>query len=729
MGEAIIEIPGALDWLYARYFAPKSAKSTNKNPPRQRAGAALLGNDGALIDKIRASKQGPEFDRLWSGDAGEDASGADFRLCNILAFWTGNDAEQIDRLFRQSGLFQNEGRAAKWDRKHHADGRTYGQGTIDKAIAGTHETYRGGFQTPAGNKGPANAIKRLPPAPDVDGWPEPLGDERPVTPCGDVANAQRIHRYFGADLLYVPGIGWLTWRGDHWKPDDSGAMRCALQMGRLIAGEASTLASEAAALDPEGKRFLKESEGEPENPQTKKAKTLQTRSDNLRAWAATVEQQGPRIPRALTLAQAYLTKRADELDANPWLLPTVNGTLDLRTGTLHPHRRGDFCTSAITTPYDPQATAPTWKRFLNEVFAENQALIDYIQRAAGYCLTGDVREHVLFILYGTGSNGKSTFLNALQTVFGLLMRPAAPGLLMAAHGERHPADIADIRGARLVTAVENTEGKSFDEERVKWLTGGDRLKARMMRQNFFEFGPTAKFWLATNHKPVVRGGDYGIWRRIHLIPFTVTFPPEKKDSTLPAKLAAEAPGILAWLVEGCLAWQRDGLAPPDEVLAATEEYRSEMDTIGQFIGERLVEDIQATVTAKDVYCAYKGWCEENGLRPASQQALGRKLTERGLDRHRVTSGIVWQGVRLRAMNDMNNMNLFPDEPIETPTREASTGNHEKGSYHSSTQGAVLVRCVGCVHWRGVCSEGVRVEDADFLGTCRQFNPMAVKGDR
>lgn len=718
MAGAVIEVPGALDWLYARFFAPPIPRTDAKAGSRSAATAYPLAADGALLEKIRRSKSGPEFERLWSGDAGTDPSGADFRLCCILAFWTGKDAGRMDALFRQSGLFQNEGRAAKWNRKHHADGRTYGQATLDAAIAATGETYQGG-KRPGGSSG------NLPAGPVVDGdlWPVPLHNESPVTPCGDVANAQRIYREFGRDLLYSPGMGWLGWRGAHWALDEQFAKRCSLRLGRVIAGEASGLAAEAAALDPEGKRFLKGADADQEEQQIKKAKQLQARSDALRGWAVEVERQGPRIPRALAFAQAYLSKRADELDANRWLLPCVNGTLDLKTGKLRAHHRSDFCTAALGIAYDAKAKAPTWLRFLGEIFAENRALIDYIQRAAGYCLTGDVREHVLFILYGTGSNGKSTFLNALQIVLGLFMRPAAPGLLMAAHGERHPADIADIRGARLVTAVENAEGKSFDEERVKWLTGGDRLKARMMRQDFFEFDPTAKFWLATNHKPVVRGGDYGIWRRIHLIPFTVTFPPEKKDTTLPAKLATEAPGILAWLVEGCREWQRMGLSPPAEVLAATEEYRSEMDTIGQFVAERLVEDFRATVTAKDVYKTYTEWCEENGLRAASQQALGRKLTERGLERHRATSGFVWRGIRLRGMNDMNQMNMFPDERDKTRPRETLTGNHVNGSYRSSQEGAELVRCEGCAHWSRTCAKGLAATDPAFPRTCQQFTPV------
>jgi putative DNA primase/helicase len=640
----IAEVPGALEWLHARYFAPATTSDSCAKKKAQR-GAVVesLADDGVLFGKIRRSRTSHEFERLWSGDAGDDPSGADFRLCCMLAFWTCKDAGRMDALFRQSGLYRNEGRAEKWDRKHHADGRTYGEGTIDRAIAATGEIYQGGKRTEGGFRnrppGPADAS---------DHWPEPLRDEAPVTPCGDVANAQRIHREFGRDLLHVPGMGWLAWRGDHWAPDEPFAKRCSLRLGWIIAGEASELASKAGALDPEGKRFLKGEGAGQEETRARKACQLQAQSDALRAWAVEVERRGSRIPRALAFAQAYLSKRANELDTNGWLLPCVNGVLDLKTGQLREHRRSDFYTAALGIAYDPKAKAPTWTRFLGEVFAENQTLIDYIQRAAGYCLTGEVGEHVLFILYGTGSNGKSTFLSALQAVFGPFMRPAAPGLLMATQSERHPADIADIRGARLVTAVENAEGRSFDEERVKWLTGGDRLKARMMRQDFFEFDPTAKFWLATNHKPVVRGGDYGVWWRIHLIPFTVTLLPENKDTALPAKLAAEAPGILAWLVEGCREWQRIGLAPSAEVLAATEEYRSEMDTIGQFVVERLVEDCRATVAGKEVYSAYRAWCDENGLRPASQQALGRKLVEKGVEKAHTMRGTVYQRWRLRA---------------------------------------------------------------------------------
>lgn len=515
-------------------------------------------------------------------------------------------------------------------------------------------------------------------------WPPPL-DEHPVTPCGDVANAHRIHRHFGRDLLYVDGIGWLVWDGATWNPDGLGALRYALRLGEIVAKEAAELTAQAGELDPDGKRFLEQVDfvDDVERERVSTAKKRQKTAEALSGWAKKCERDGPRLPRALGFSQSYLSLPAERLDADRMLLPCANGTVDLRTGKLRPHRREDFFTVKVDVPFDSRATAPIWVRFVSDVFGGDEELIAYIQRACGYCLTGDVSEHVLFLAYGSGANGKSTLLAGLQATMGRFMRPAAPGLLMAVDGDRHPTDLADIRGARLVSASETTDGKSLDEERVKWLVGGDRLKARRMRQDFFEFDPTAKFWLATNHKPVIRGADYGIWRRIHLIPFAVTFEPDRQDKLLPQKLALEAAGILNWMIAGCLEWRKIGLAPPRQVLAATEEYRDQMDTLGEFLDEHVVEDRTSITAAKDIYAGYKKWCMESGLRVASAQAFGRKLSERGYKRGRTNTGAKgWEGVRLRTQTDLTDTTVFPVSELYDGFRE---GEPAEGSNRSIGQ--------------------------------------------
>ncbi len=244
----------------------------------------------------------------------------------------------------------------------------------------------------------------------------------------------------------------------------------------------------------------------------------------------------------------------EDLNRDGWLLNVPNGTLDLRSGTLREHRREDLITQLCPVDYDPAAECPLWHQTLNTFFArphrERQAeLIDYFHRGAGKSLAGVVRDHVLLFAYGTGSNGKSTMLNALQETLGPdYAMKATAGLLMASKTDAHPTGLTDLYGKRLVVAIETESGRRLNETLVKELTGGDKIRARRMREDFWEFSPTHSIVLATNHKPTVRGTDHGIWRRLRLLPFTVSIPDGQADKSMPEKLRAEAPGILAWLV-------------------------------------------------------------------------------------------------------------------------------------------------------------------------------------
>ncbi|HYU47276.1 MAG TPA: phage/plasmid primase, P4 family, partial [Terriglobales bacterium] len=255
--------------------------------------------------------------------------------------------------------------------------------------------------------------------------------------------------------------------------------------------------------------------------------------------------------------------------------------LNLKTGTLQPHCREDLLTKCLPIAYDPNAECPTWLDFLKTIMANNAALITFLQRAIGYSLTGDTSEQCLFIAHGSGSNGKSTFLEVLQALLGDYAESTPSASLLAK--DRHdgiPNDIARLRGARLVTAVEIGEGKRLNEELVKRLTGQDTMTARFLFAEFFDFHAEFKLWIACNHLPTIRGTDHAIWRRIRLIPFTVTIPDEQQDKKLPGKLQAELPGILRWAIQGCLAWQEQELSTPSEVIAATKDYRALMDVIG-----------------------------------------------------------------------------------------------------------------------------------------------------
>ena len=352
--------------------------------------------------------------------------------------------------------------------------------------------------------------------------------------------------------------------------------------------------------------------------------------------------------------------RYTELDADPFLFNCVNGTVDLRTGHLRPHERRDLLTRRAPVVFDPNAACPIWDRFLDRVMGGRADLVTFLQRAVGYSLTADVREQVLFFLHGGGCNGKSTFTRVLMDLLGEYATPGAPDLLMAKHSDAHPTELADLFGRRLVVCQEVEAGRAFSEVLVKQLTGGDGIKARRMREDFWEFLPTHKFFIAANHKPVVKGADYAIWRRIRLVPFEVTIGEDEKDPELPAKLAAERSGILRWAVEGCLAWQRSGLGVSKVVEAATGAYRAEQDAFGDFLEDVCVLGESARSTAKELYIAYERWCLQNGEKPSSARAFGVRLGERGLTRVKSGSVRLWSGISLKTDADASRFRIEAD---------------------------------------------------------------------
>jgi putative DNA primase/helicase len=320
----------------------------------------------------------------------------------------------------------------------------------------------------------------------------------------------------------------------------------------------------------------------------------------------------------------------EDLDRDPWLLNCPNGTLELRTGTLREHRRKDYITKLCPTECDPQAEAPRFRQFLDDVFRSDVQLIAYLQRLFGYCLTGDVCEQILAIFWGVGANGKSTLINAVMSTLGEdYAIKANRDLFMAKKQDGHPTQMARLFGKRLVVCVETHEGARLDEGLIKELTGGDRIAARRMREDWWEFDPTHKAILVTNHKPEVRGTDHAIWRRPRLIPFAVIFPDDRQDKQLGEKLKAETKGILRWMVDGCMDWQRTGLETPEVVLAATKEYRTEQDRLAAFLADSCLVGPDYRAKVGELYAAYKAWCERNGEQQGTGMAFGLGMGERG----------------------------------------------------------------------------------------------------
>jgi putative DNA primase/helicase len=435
----------------------------------------------------------------------------------------------------------------------------------------------------------------------------------------DMGNGERMAARYGHKIRCCHPWGkWLFFKGSHWAIDKTGMIdRVAKNVVRKMYGEAKTLQD-----DDKRKQLVHH------------ALTSECRAARKNMIdAASSEPNIPVLP--------------EDLDSDPWAFNCLNGTIDLRTGKLRPHRQEDMITKLCPVEFDEVATCPTWEATLKLFFADDQRLIAYWQRLCGYCLVGVVRDHVMPIAYGTGSNGKSTILGALMDVMGPDYAMKAPrNLLMAKQGESHPTDLADLFGKRLVVAIESEAGRRLDEVLIKEMTGGDRIRARRMREDFWEFSPTHTLIMATNHRPVVKGTDHGIWRRLKLIPFTVTMPDDRADKTVPEKLKAEAPGILAWCVRGCLAWQQIGLEEPDCVRHSTAEYRSEQDVIGSFLEEHTLQDPQLRARCGEVYAAYKDWAERAGERPHSMKAFGLAMKERGIATH-TNNGKWYLGIGLR----------------------------------------------------------------------------------
>jgi putative DNA primase/helicase len=331
----------------------------------------------------------------------------------------------------------------------------------------------------------------------------------------------------------------------------------------------------------------------------------------------------------LAKSDRRIAATTDQWDADPWLLNTPGGVIDLHNGDMRPQRSGDYMTKVTGVAPDRGCSIATWLRFLDRATGGDSALVAFLQRIAGYSLTGSTQEHALFFLYGTGANGKSTFLNALTGCLGDYQRTSAIETFTATTSDRHPTDLAGLRGARLVTAVETEEGRRWAESKIKSLTGGDPISARFMRQDFFEFTPAFKLVIAGNHRPGLRSVDEAIRRRFQLVPFTVTIPLEERDQTLPERLKAEWPGILAWAIDGCLAWQAGGLASPDAVQTATAAYVEAEDALAAWIEDAGERDVNAWEASAVLFRSWKQWAERVGEYVGSLRKFSQRLEERG----------------------------------------------------------------------------------------------------
>lgn len=534
-----------------------------------------------IIQKAFTSKQGEKFKTLYKGDFSEypSQSEADMAFCNMLAFWCGKDIEKMDDIFRQSGLMRD-----KWDRKQ--SGSTYGQLILKKAIDNCQEIY--------------SAKKE-----NNDNYYISVGDETQqirMHTLDDTGNSQRIYDLCHEVMRYCyTDKRWLCYHNGKWRYDIKGAIYVyADKVLETMKKELKLWAEhEGGVMFEDYKKHMKK-----------------TRSNNSkRAMIKEFEHLVPVSPL--------------ELDENKSIINIQNGIFDLDNMKLSEHNPKALCTrmGGASMPDNPKIPEK-WLAFLDQIFGNDKELIRYIQKALGYSLSGNTSEQCAFFLYGTGRNGKSTFLEVVRKIMGDYATNIQPeSIMVKASTNTANSDIARLKGARFVTSVEPNEGMRLNEGLLKQLTGDDMITARKLYGDEFEFRPEFKLWMATNHKPTIRGTDLGIWRRIHIIPFTVTIPEEVVDKNLPFKLIQELPDILAWIVEGYRLWKMEGLRKPKVIADAVEEYRNEMDVISAFLASDYV--IQGgECKAQALYAVYCQWAAECNEYKMPSRKFGLEMTKR-----------------------------------------------------------------------------------------------------
>jgi putative DNA primase/helicase len=452
---------------------------------------------------------------------------------------------------------------------------------------------------------------------DLDG-----NDPLPREPKTELGYARRLIAVYGDRLRFVPAWNrWLVWDGKRWTHDATG------QAPRWMKVIARRLTTDALALEGETER--------------KAAMNLARRAES----AASVRG-------ALTLAstESSVVATPDDLDADPFLLNCTNGTLDLRTGDLHPHNPGDLLTKMTGAPYNPGAAGPEFTKFLEKV-QPKQEMRAYLARLLGHGLEGRVVEHVLGIFYGAGRNGKGTLIGAVKSALGDYADAADPDLLTARTFDAHPTSSADLYGLRLAILHETDKGRHLAEATVKRLTGGDRLKARRMREDFWSFDPSHTFLMLTNHKPLISGTDEAIWARLRLVPWDVVIPLEERDLTLADKLALELGAVLGFLVTGYQDWRARGLNDPAEVMAATEAYRAESDALRRFLDQRCLTGPHFRVRSSELFAAWQKWCAGEGEDPGTQTSFSTTLINLGFDKKHTEIGKFWTGLGLAGDGD------------------------------------------------------------------------------
>lgn len=439
----------------------------------------------------------------------------------------------------------------------------------------------------------------------------------------DMGNAERLVRYYGDKLRYCyERKRWLVWADKVWEWDAGSKITALAKLTvRNIYYEAG------------------------DEPDEKKRKELVDHAKR--------SESDHKINAMINLAQSEvgIPVKITNLDTNPWLFNCLNGTLDLKTGKLSPHRKEDMLTILVPVEYHPDAQCPRWLSFLDRVAGDNTELVGYLQRAVGYSLTGDTKSQVLFFLYGLGSNGKSTFVTTIRKLTGEYGGRVNTDLFMVkdrnAGGPKEA--LANLKGKRYVVASELEDGRRLAVSLIKDMTGGETITADRKYEHEVEYHPTFKLWLVGNHKPVIADTTLSIWRRMKLVPFIVTIPDKEIDMDLPAKLEEELQGILSWAVKGCLDWQQSGLSEPGAVRDATTSYRHEQDILGDFIEDCCQINPLLSIPKSELKEEYQRWCEENSVESVKQKTFRNRLIERGIIEGKSGGVRYWKGLTLQTL--------------------------------------------------------------------------------
>lgn len=557
-------------------------------------------DDDEIIRRALNASNGHRFAKLWRGDAsdyGNDQSRADEALCFHLAFWTGGNPEAMDRLFRRSGLYR-----PKWDERRGET--TYGADTVAKAARLVSVHYNPQRASQSADV-PAQNYMRT-----------------------DLGNAERLADRFGNDLRWWDDRqSYFVWDGRRWLEDRT------LQVYRWARDTIRSIYRESEALEDD-------------------------KRSEMNKWAASSESAG-KLSAMVQLARMIdgIPIEAGAMDAerNEWLFNVLNGTIDLRTGSMRSHKREDLISKLSAVTYDENATAPLWQAFLERVTGGDRDLIDYLARVVGYCMTGCIRDKALFIAWGTNDTGKSTFLETVRYLMGDYAGNLRPESIMVRRNETVPHDIAKLEGCRFVTVGETEQGQRLASALIKRFSGGDIISARLnYDKREHEFSPTWKLIIGTNHKPVIR--DDTAWNRIRLIPFTVSIPKAEQDKDLRQKLRKELSGILNWAISGCLDWQKRGdLEEPGAVLTASADYKSEMDPLGTFFEDVCVLNLAAWTPTAALREAYENWCQAEGTQPVHSNTLAERLRNMGCTpEYKKVQGRkirVWRGIELQSEDE------------------------------------------------------------------------------